>query len=88
MPATLGVNTMPTKKSSHPTKTNDEQKRSPDVDPAYRVTRPQLAAASLISVVALATGLVWAASRANLSIGARDVDGAVARDDHDPGYPG
>lgn len=44
---------------------------------AFRVTRPQLAAASFMSVVILAAGLVLAASVANLGIGARDAGGAV-----------
>ena len=46
-------------------------------DVAFRVTRPQLAAAVTMSLVALAAGLVLSASIANLGIGARDVDGAV-----------
>ena len=46
-------------------------------DLAFRVTRPQLVAAALMSLVALAAGLVLSASIANLRIGARDVDGAV-----------
>jgi FtsP/CotA-like multicopper oxidase with cupredoxin domain len=46
-------------------------------DLAFRVTRPQLAAASVMSLVALAAGLVLSASIANLGIGAREVDGAV-----------
>jgi FtsP/CotA-like multicopper oxidase with cupredoxin domain len=44
---------------------------------AFRVTRPQLVAATVMSLVALAAGLVLSASIANLGIGARDVDGAV-----------
>ena len=46
-------------------------------DVAFRVTRPQLAAAVTMSLVALAAGLILSASIANLGIGARDVDGAV-----------
>ncbi len=48
-----------------------------DLDVAFRVTRPQLAAALFISVVVLAAGLTLSASVANLGIGARDVEGAV-----------
>ena len=46
-------------------------------DPAFGVTRPQLVAVSLISLVALAAGLVYAAATVNLGLGARDVGGAV-----------
>ncbi|MFT4036813.1 MAG: hypothetical protein QM692_01430 [Thermomicrobiales bacterium] len=41
------------------------------------VTRSQLAAVSLLSVLALVAGLVWSAMYANLRIGSHDVDGAI-----------
>ncbi len=44
---------------------------------AFRVTRPQLVAVAMLSVLALIAGLLFSASYANLGIGARDVDGAV-----------
>jgi len=47
------------------------------IDVAYRVTRPQLAAVALASVVLLAGALLFSASRVNLSLGARDVGGLV-----------
>lgn len=46
-------------------------------DVAYRATRPQIASIALASVVALAVALVFSASFANLSLGARDVGGLV-----------
>jgi len=56
----------------------DRMTASPDDrDAAFRVTRPQLASVALISVVALALALVFSASYANLSLGARDVGGLV-----------
>jgi FtsP/CotA-like multicopper oxidase with cupredoxin domain/uncharacterized membrane protein len=47
------------------------------VDVAFRVTRPQLAAVALASVVLLAGALLFSASRVNLGLGARDVGGLV-----------
>jgi manganese oxidase len=47
------------------------------IDVAYRVTRPQLAAVALASVVLLAGALLFSASRVNLGLGARDVGGLV-----------
>jgi FtsP/CotA-like multicopper oxidase with cupredoxin domain len=41
------------------------------------VTRPQLVAVTLISILALVAGLVWSAMFANLRIGSHDVDGAI-----------
>jgi FtsP/CotA-like multicopper oxidase with cupredoxin domain len=41
------------------------------------VTRPQLAAVSLLTVLALVAAVLWSASYANLRIGADDVKGAV-----------
>jgi FtsP/CotA-like multicopper oxidase with cupredoxin domain len=46
-------------------------------DQAFVVTRPQFVSVSLISIVALAAGLVYAAASVNLGLGARDVGGAV-----------
>ena len=46
-------------------------------DAAFAPTRPQLVAISLISIVALAAGLIYAAATVNLGLGARDVAGAV-----------
>ena len=46
-------------------------------DVAFRATRPQLASIGFLSVVALAGALVFSASYANLSLGARDVGGLV-----------
>ena len=47
------------------------------LDVAFRVTTPQLVSVAIMSVVALAGGLVFSAWKFNLSIGAQDVDGAV-----------
>jgi FtsP/CotA-like multicopper oxidase with cupredoxin domain/uncharacterized membrane protein len=47
------------------------------IDVAYRVTRPQLAAVALASVVLLAGALLFSASRVNLGLGADDVGGLV-----------
>ena len=47
------------------------------VDVAFRATTPQIASIAFLSVVALAAGLIFSASSANLSLGARDVGGAV-----------
>jgi manganese oxidase len=47
------------------------------VDVAFRVTRPQLAAVALASVVLLAGALLFSASRVNLGLGAHDVGGLV-----------
>src|SRR5215218_10387811 len=41
------------------------------------VTRTQLAAVTVLSLLVLVAALLWSASYANLSIGADDVDGAV-----------
>jgi len=46
-------------------------------DVAFRATRPQIASIAFLSVVALAGALVFSASYANLSLGARDVGGLV-----------
>jgi len=48
-----------------------------DGDAVFRPTRPQLVATSLISVVAVVSALVFAASSVNLGLGARDVGGLV-----------
>ena len=47
------------------------------IDVAYRVTRPQLAAVALASVVLLAGALLLSAARVNLGLGADDVGGLV-----------
>lgn len=41
------------------------------------VTRSQLAAVTVLSVLALVASLLWSAGYANLAIGAHDVDGAI-----------
>ena len=41
------------------------------------VTRPQLVAATVLSLLALAAGLLYSLNFANLRIGADDVDGAI-----------
>jgi len=46
-------------------------------DVTFRATRPQLVSMALLSVVVLTAGLVFSASYANLSLGARDVGGLV-----------
>ena len=46
-------------------------------NPAFAVTRPQLAAVTALTLLALAAGVIWAASYANLSIAAPEVEGAV-----------
>ena len=46
-------------------------------DAAFVVTGPQLVSVTIISIVALAAGLIYAAATVNLSLGARDVEGAV-----------
>ena len=48
-----------------------------NVDVAFRVTTPQLVSVAIMSVLALAGGLVFSAWTFNLGIGARDVEGAV-----------
>jgi FtsP/CotA-like multicopper oxidase with cupredoxin domain len=48
-----------------------------ETDPAYAVTGPQLAAVSLLTLLALAAAVVWAASDVNLTYSARQVGGAV-----------
>lgn len=47
------------------------------INVAYRVTRPQLIAVAVASIVALSSGLIFSASYANLTLGARDVGGLV-----------
>lgn len=47
------------------------------LDVAFRATTAQITSIAVMSVVALATALVFSASVANLSLGARDVGGAV-----------
>lgn len=47
------------------------------VDVAFRATTPQIASIAILSVVGLAAALIFSASSANLSLGARDVGGAV-----------
>ncbi|PZR60936.1 MAG: copper oxidase [Chloroflexi bacterium] len=44
---------------------------------AFGVTRAQLVAVSLLSMVALAAGVLFSAATVNLALGARDVGGAV-----------
>ncbi|MGI8871881.1 MAG: multicopper oxidase family protein [Candidatus Limnocylindria bacterium] len=44
---------------------------------AFAVTRAQLVAVSLLSMVALAAGVLFSAATVNLALGARDVGGAV-----------
>lgn len=46
-------------------------------EPAFRPTRAQIASIGFVSVVALAAAVIWSASYANLSLGARDVGGLV-----------
>ena len=46
-------------------------------DPAFAVTRAQLVAMSLLTVLALVAGSVFAASQANLTVSAREVGGVV-----------
>lgn len=46
-------------------------------DVAYRATTPQIASIALMSVVALVGAVIFSASSANLSLGARDVGGLV-----------
>lgn len=48
-----------------------------DARSAFAVTRSQVVVVSLISLVALAAGLIYAGSSVNLALGARDVGGAV-----------
>ena len=47
------------------------------VDVAFRATTPQIVSTALLSIVSLAAGLIFSASYANLSLGARDVGGLV-----------
>jgi len=44
---------------------------------ALRPTRPQLTAMAIASIVALTGGILWSAATTNLTLGARDVGGAV-----------
>jgi len=46
-------------------------------DPAFEVTRPQIAAMSLLTLFALVVATVFSAGRANLTIPAREVAGVV-----------
>ncbi|MEP7003982.1 MAG: copper oxidase [Chloroflexota bacterium] len=46
-------------------------------DPAFAVTRPQLVAMSVLSVLALVAGTIFAVSQANLTVSAREVAGVV-----------
>ena len=48
-----------------------------DIPIALRPTRPQLIAVAVVSIFALTSALLYAAYRVNLSLGARDVAGAV-----------
>ncbi len=41
------------------------------------VTRPQIAAVTVLTALALIAGLLWSANYGNLTLGAHDVDGAV-----------
>jgi FtsP/CotA-like multicopper oxidase with cupredoxin domain len=52
-------------------------------DPAFEVTRPQLAAMSALTILALVVASVYSAGRANLTISSHDVAGAVMP----PGMP-
>ena len=47
------------------------------LDVAFRATTPQIASIAFLSVVALVAAVIFSASYANLSLGARDVGGAV-----------
>lgn len=47
------------------------------IEPAFRMTRAQVHATSFLSTVALALGFLVPASVTNLSLGARDVGGAI-----------
>jgi FtsP/CotA-like multicopper oxidase with cupredoxin domain/uncharacterized membrane protein len=49
----------------------------PPGNPALAVTGPQKAAMSVLTVLALVAAVVWSASRANLSLGAKDVGGLI-----------
>ena len=46
-------------------------------DPAFAVTRPQLAAVTALTLLALAAGVLWAVNYANLTIAAPEVEDAV-----------
>ena len=48
-----------------------------DMSAATRVTRPQLAAVALLTVLALGAALIFSATYYNLSLGAREVGGAI-----------
>ncbi len=50
---------------------------SANIPLAYRPTRAQIAAVSLLSVLALTAALIFSASYANLRLSARDVGGAI-----------
>ncbi|MEO7118141.1 MAG: multicopper oxidase domain-containing protein [Candidatus Limnocylindrales bacterium] len=54
-----------------------DPKGTPTPDDAFRVTRPQLTSVALTSVLALVAGVLIPGSVANLSLGARDVGGAI-----------
>src|SRR5919107_3630808 len=41
------------------------------------VTRPQIAAVSVLTLLALIAGLLWSANYGNLTLGVHDVEGAV-----------
>src|SRR5712692_2893112 len=52
-------------------------------DPAFEVTRPQIAAMSALTILALVVASVYSAGRANLTISSHDIAGAVMP----PGMP-
>lgn len=49
----------------------------PGMDMGSSVTRPQLWSVTLLTILALAAGALYSAGRANLSISAEEVDGAI-----------
>jgi manganese oxidase len=48
-----------------------------DTSPTFAVTGPQLVAVALLTLLALAAAVLWSASRANLTLSAKEVGGLV-----------
>lgn len=55
----------------------DRSASGESIEPALRVTRPQVHATSFLSAVALVAGLFWPSTITNLWLGARDVGGLI-----------
>ena len=72
-----GAKPPPTRKEPAGGGRHDGHDQQQHVDVAFRVTRPQLTSVAILSLVALGAAVIFSASFANLSLGARDVGGLV-----------